>query len=99
MLQAPVATSVSGKGAISDGHPLAVGWGYGPQASVAAENVFNNVDVLLAIGVKFSEVSTGYYGNFQPKHVVHARVFSRSSFRFRTCGIAAMISSRVSHSQ
>src|SRR5262249_2191102 len=36
LLQAPVATSVSGKGAISDGHPLAVGWGYGPQASVAA---------------------------------------------------------------
>ena len=33
LLQAPVATSVSGKGAISDAHPLAVGWGYGPHAS------------------------------------------------------------------
>ena len=31
MLQAPVATSVSGKGAIPDCHPLAVGWGYGKQ--------------------------------------------------------------------
>src|SRR5262249_27399026 len=29
------------------------------------------VDCLLAIGVKFSEVSTGFYSNPQPKHVVH----------------------------
>ena len=35
----------------------------------------------------------------QPKQVVHARVVSRSSFRSRTYGMAAMISSRVSHSQ
>ncbi|MBP3959351.1 thiamine pyrophosphate-binding protein [Gemmata sp. G18] len=80
MLQAPVATSVSGRGVISDSHPLAVGWGFGPHASEVAETVFagekkhplkSGVDTLLAIGVKFSEVSTGYYGNPQPKHVVH----------------------------
>jgi acetolactate synthase I/II/III large subunit len=80
LLQAPVATSVSGKGAISEGHPLAVGWGFGPHASVVAEKVFageakhplkTGIDTLLAIGVKFSEVSTGYYGNPQPKHVIH----------------------------
>ena len=80
LLQAPVATSVSGKGAISECHPLAVGWGFGPHASEVAEKVFagdkkhplkSGVDTLLAIGVKFSEVSTGYYGNPQPKHVIH----------------------------
>lgn len=80
LLQAPVATSVSGKGAINECHPLAVGWGFGPHASEVAERVFagekkhplkSGVDTLLAIGVKFSEVSTGYYGNPQPKHVVH----------------------------
>jgi acetolactate synthase-1/2/3 large subunit len=80
LLQAPVATSVSGKGAISEAHPLAVGWGFGPHASEAAEKVFagdhkhplkSGVTTLLAIGVKFSEVSTGYYGNPQPKHVIH----------------------------
>lgn len=80
LLQAPVATSVSGKGAIPEAHPLAVGWGFGPHASEVAEKVFagekahplrTGVNTLLAIGVKFSEVSTGYYGNPQPKHVVH----------------------------
>jgi acetolactate synthase-1/2/3 large subunit len=80
LLQAPVATSVSGKGAIRECHPLAVGWGYGKHASAVAEKAFarehlhphrSGVDLLLAIGVKFSEVSTGYYGNPRPKHVVH----------------------------
>lgn len=71
LLQAPVATSVSGKGAIPESHELAVGWGFGPHANMTAESVFKHVDCLLAIGVKFSEVSTGYYSNPQPKHVVH----------------------------
>jgi acetolactate synthase I/II/III large subunit len=48
--------------------------------SFIAEKVFagdkkhplkSGVDTVLAVGVKFSEVSTGYYGNPQPKHVVH----------------------------
>jgi acetolactate synthase-1/2/3 large subunit len=80
LLQAPVATSVSGKGVINECHPLSVGWGFGPHASEVAERVFagekkhplkSGVDTLLAIGVKFSEVSTGYYGNPQPKRVIH----------------------------
>jgi acetolactate synthase-1/2/3 large subunit len=61
LLQAPVATSVSGKGAVSDCHPLAVGWGYGPQGTRAAERAFKQVDVVLAVGVRYSEVSTGFY--------------------------------------
>lgn len=70
-LQAPVATSVSGKGCIPENHPLAVGWGYGPQGTLTAERVFSQVDTLLAIGVKFSEVSTGFYSNPQKRHVIH----------------------------
>jgi len=61
ILQAPVATSVSGKGSIDECHPLAVGWGYGPQGTPTAEKAFMNVDLVLAIGVKFSEVSTAFY--------------------------------------
>jgi len=71
LLQAPVATSVSGKGSISDNHPLAVGWGYGPQGTRTAEAAFKDVDVVLAVGVRFSEVSTGYYSIPKHRHVIH----------------------------
>ena len=75
LLQAPVATSVSGKGAIPENHPLSVGWGYGGQGTGAAENVFgglcHGVEVLLAIGVRFSEVSTGFYGLPKIHQVIH----------------------------
>jgi acetolactate synthase-1/2/3 large subunit len=74
MLQAPVATSMSGKGVIPETHPLAVGWGYGPQGSRTAEQVFKQVDVLLAIGVRYSEVSTGFYGQPQHAHLIHVDI-------------------------
>lgn len=71
MLQAPVATSVSGKGAIPDGHPLAVGWGYGSYGTRAAEKAFEKVDVVLAVGVRFSEVSTAGYSLPKVKSIIH----------------------------
>jgi acetolactate synthase I/II/III large subunit len=70
-LQAPVATSVSGKGVIDECHALAVGWGYGPQGTATAECAFKKVDVVLAIGVKFSEVSTGFYSLPKHRHLIH----------------------------
>ncbi len=71
VLQAPVATSVSGKGVIDELHPLAVGWGYGPQGTRTAELAFKQVEVVLAIGVRYSEVSTGFYSIPQHPHVIH----------------------------
>ncbi|WP_165250805.1 thiamine pyrophosphate-binding protein [Paludisphaera soli] len=73
MLQAPVATSVSGKGAIADAHPLAVGWGYGKQGTRAAERVFKDVDLVLAVGVRYSEVSTANYA-IPKTDVVHVDI-------------------------
>ncbi|MFO0936051.1 MAG: thiamine pyrophosphate-binding protein [Gemmataceae bacterium] len=87
MLQAPIATSISGKGSIPESHPLAVGWGFGSHASKVAETVFakdhrhplkTGITTLLAIGVKFSEVSTGYYGNPIPKHVIHVDIHEKN---------------------
>src|SRR5262249_53992454 len=48
-----------------------VGWGYGPQGTCTAQKAFAKVDVLLAVGVRFSEVSTGFYSVPQTRHVVH----------------------------
>src|SRR5262249_38750876 len=70
IMQAPVATSVSGKGAINECHPLAVGWGYGPQATGTAEKAFKQVDCVLAIGVRYSAVSTGFYSIPKHRHVI-----------------------------
>jgi acetolactate synthase I/II/III large subunit len=74
LLQAPVATSVSGKGAIPDSHPLAVGWGYGKQGTRAAEAAFKDVDLVLAIGVRYSEVSTANYAIPQPGTLIHVDI-------------------------
>jgi acetolactate synthase-1/2/3 large subunit len=74
LLQAPVATSVSGKGAMPECHPLSVGYGYGGQGTRTAEQVFKGVDGVLAIGVRYSEVSTAFYDI--PKHhpLIHVDV-------------------------
>jgi acetolactate synthase-1/2/3 large subunit len=75
LLQAPIATSMSGKGVIPETHLLAVGWGYGPQGTRTAEDLFrNHVDVVLALGVKFSEVSTGFYSLPQHRHLIHVDI-------------------------
>jgi acetolactate synthase-1/2/3 large subunit len=71
MFQAPVATSVSGKGVIDECHPLAVGWGYGPQGTRTAEQAFQAVDLVLAIGVRYSEVSTAFYSIPAHRHHIH----------------------------
>jgi acetolactate synthase-1/2/3 large subunit len=78
MLQAPVATSVSGKGAIPETHPLSVGWGYGPQGTYTAEQAFRLVDLVLAIGVRFSEVSTGFYSIPEQQQMIQVDANARN---------------------
>ncbi len=73
-LQAPVATSMSGKGAFPENHHLSVGWGYGPQATSTAEQAFKDVDLTLAIGVKYGEVSTGFYSQPQTRYFIHVDI-------------------------
>jgi acetolactate synthase-1/2/3 large subunit len=75
MLQAPVATTVSGKGVIPDGHPLAVGWGYGPYGTRTAEAIFGkDVDIVLAVGTRFSEVSTANYSIPRLGKLIHVDI-------------------------
>lgn len=74
LLQAPVATTVSGKGVIPDDHPLAVGWGYGSFGTRAAERAFKQVNTVLAIGVRYSEVSTANYNIPRHDDLIHVDI-------------------------
>lgn len=67
-LQAPVATSFRGKGAVPEDHPLSLGCVglYGTRA--ANSYMRSGIDVLLAVGVSFHEFTTHCWDPaFQPK--------------------------------
>jgi acetolactate synthase-1/2/3 large subunit len=71
LLQAPVATTISGRGVIPEDHPLSVGFGFGPSGTAAAWRVFRKVHVLLAVGCKYGETATGAYGVEPPSEHIH----------------------------
>lgn len=70
-LDAPVATTLQGLSAFPGNHPLHTGMGMGAYAVPAATRAFSNVDCLLAIGTRFSEIPTGSYGINPPKNLIH----------------------------
>ena len=59
-LGAPVATTVQGKTAIREDHPLSIGntgfWG-----SIIANKVANQADVVLAVGTRFAEIDCSFW--------------------------------------
>lgn len=95
LLQAPVATTVSGKGTINDGHPLAVGWGYGTQGTRTAEQAFKDVDVVLAVGARYSEVSTANYSIPTHEHLIQVDVNPRNLGRNTPTCVSVHADSRV----
>ncbi len=75
MLGAPVATTMTGKGIIPENHPLAVGTvgrqGYRESADRAVEES----DVLLAVGIKFANISTDTWTLIKPAtRLIHVDV-------------------------
>ena len=58
-LGAGVATTLMGKGTIPEDHPLSLGM-VGMHGRMAANKMINNCDVLLAIGCRFSDRTTGW---------------------------------------
>jgi len=77
-LGAPVATTVQGKTAIREDHPLSLGntgfWG-----SIIANKVANQADVILAVGTRFSEVDSSFWDpNFTfripPTKLIHVDI-------------------------
>ncbi|MEM2547170.1 MAG: thiamine pyrophosphate-dependent enzyme, partial [Candidatus Bathyarchaeia archaeon] len=65
LLMAPVATTLMGKGAIPENHPLATGL-MGMHGTVASNKLVQEADVLLAVGTRFSDRTTGKVDEFCP---------------------------------
>ena len=71
MLGAPVTTSLLGKGLIPEDHPLALGM-LGMHGRMAANLAVTESDVLLAVGTRFSDRSTGDVNCFAPRaKIIH----------------------------
>ncbi len=81
-LNAPVATTLQGKGVFPESHPLALWPGFGDAAPPFARKVAAACDATLALGCRFGEVGTGSYGVRPPGPLVHvdidAGVFDRN---------------------
>lgn len=78
----PVTTTIQGKGVFPENHPLWLWPGFGPMAPGFVKSIMDRCDVLLAVGVRFSEVATGSYGLTPPENLIHVdinkEVFSRN---------------------
>jgi acetolactate synthase-1/2/3 large subunit len=61
-LNAPVATTISGKGVFNEKHPLWLWCGFGAAAPSFVRKIAASCDLTLTIGCRFSEVGTGSYG-------------------------------------
>ncbi len=71
LLGAPVATTLQGLSVFPANHVLHVGMGFGAYAVPAAEEAFKQVDCLLAVGTRFSEIPTGSFGMVVPEKLIH----------------------------
>ncbi len=71
LLMAPVATTFMGKGAFPETHPLSLG-SIGMHGNPVANKLLCEADVLLAVGTRFSDRSTGKLNSFcAPAKKIH----------------------------
>ncbi len=76
MIQAPVVTTLMGKGAVSEDHPLVLG-PVGMHGKMVATYVLNNCDTIVALGTRFSDRSTGKLSEFgKQQRIVHVDIDS-----------------------
>jgi acetolactate synthase-1/2/3 large subunit len=65
LLMAPVVTTLIGKGAFPENHPLSLG-PIGMHGTAEANKIVLEADCLLAVGMRFSDRSTGRFDEFCP---------------------------------
>jgi acetolactate synthase-1/2/3 large subunit len=73
-LEAPVATTIQGKGIFPESHPLWLWPGFGKAAPPFARKIAASRDLTLAIGCRFSEVGTASYSLEPPGPLVHVDI-------------------------
>jgi acetolactate synthase-1/2/3 large subunit len=73
-LEAPVATTIAGKGVFPENHPLWLWCGFGAAAPPFVQKIAASCDLTLAIGCRFSEVGTGSYGLEPAGKLVHVDI-------------------------
>ena len=61
LLDAPVSTTIQGKGVFPEEHPLFLWPGFGHTAPKFVRKIADQCDVTIAVGCRFSEVGTGSY--------------------------------------
>ncbi|MDA4117000.1 MAG: biosynthetic-type acetolactate synthase large subunit [Thaumarchaeota archaeon] len=65
LLMMPVITTLQGKGDFPENHPLSLG-PIGMHGRAEANKLVSECDLLVAVGVRFSDRSTGNFGEFAP---------------------------------
>jgi hypothetical protein len=73
-LQAPVATTIQGKGVFPERHPLWLWNGLGAAAPPFVREIAERADVMLAVGCRFSEVGTASWGFTPPSDLLHVDI-------------------------
>jgi acetolactate synthase I/II/III large subunit len=73
-LEAPVATTIQGKGVFPESHPLFLWNGFGAQAPPFVRTITAERSLTLAVGCRFSEVGTGGYGLTPPGPLIHVDI-------------------------
>ncbi len=74
LLQAPVSTTLMGKGCIPEDHPLCLGL-LGMHGTIASNLTVSEADVLLAVGMRFSDRTTGKVEKFCPDaKIIHVDI-------------------------
>ena len=71
LLAAPVATTLQGKSAFPNTHPLYTSVGLGQAAKPSNQWALKQHDLMLTVGARFGEIATGSYGLDQPKNLIH----------------------------
>lgn len=73
-LHAPVLTTMMGRGALPDRHKLAGGFARSP----LGRRILEHADAMLAIGCRFSEVTTGGWSMRVPEPLIHVDIDPRA---------------------